>query len=95
MLRVLSLGGGLIVVWLLLSGHYTPLIMTFGLVSVVVVVLIAVRMDVVDHESVPNHLTGRFFGYWFWLGVEIVKANIDVAKRIWSPTLRVAFCSTL
>jgi multicomponent Na+:H+ antiporter subunit E len=89
-LRVLSLGGSLIVVWLLLSGHYTPLIMTFGLVSVGVVVAIALRMDVIDHESVPIHLTGRFLSYWFWLAVEIVKANIDVAKRIWSPSLPIS-----
>ena len=90
MLRVLSLAGALTVVWLLLSGHYTPLILTFGLVSVAIVVAIAVRMDVVDHESVPIHMTGRFFGYWVWLGVQIVKANIDVAKRIWSPLLPIS-----
>lgn len=90
MLRVLSLGGSLAVVWLLLSGHYTPLILTLGLVSVIAVVAIALRMDVVDHESVPIHMTGRFFGYWIWLAAEIVKANIDVAKRVWSPSLPIS-----
>jgi multicomponent Na+:H+ antiporter subunit E len=89
-LRILSLGGSLIVVWLLLSGHYTPLILTFGLVSVFVVVAIALRMDVVDHESVPIHMTGRFLRYWSWLAAEIVKANIDVAKRVWTPSMPIS-----
>jgi len=89
-LRALSLGGVLAVAWLLLSGHYTPLILAFGVTSVVVVVAIALRMDVVDHEGFPIHLTRRFPGYWIWLGIEIVKANIDVAKRIWSPSLPIS-----
>jgi multicomponent Na+:H+ antiporter subunit E len=86
----LSLGGSLAVAWLLLSGHYTPLILMFGLVSVIAVVAIALRMDVVDHESVPIHMTGRFLGYWNWLAAEIIKANIDVAKRIWAPSLPIS-----
>lgn len=90
MLRVVSLGSVLALVWLLLSGHYTPLILSFGLVSVVAVVAIALRMDVVDHEGHPIHLTGRFIGYWIWLAIEIAKANIDVAKRIWSRSLEIS-----
>lgn len=90
MLRALSLGGVLAAAWLLLSGHYTPLILALGLISVVAVVAIALRMDVVDHEGFPIHLTRRFPGYWLWLGVEIVKANIDVAKRVWSPGLPIS-----
>jgi len=86
-LRVLSLGGILALTWLLLSGHYTPLIMSFGLVSVVAVVAIALRMDVVDHEGHPFHLRRRFAGYLIWLTIEIVKANIDVARRVWSRSL--------
>ena len=90
MLRALSLGGVLAAAWLLLSGHYTPLILAFGLISVVAVVAIALRMDVVDHEGFPIHLTRRFPGYWLWLAVEIIKANIDVAKRVWSPSLPIS-----
>lgn len=90
MLRALSLGGVLALAWLLLSGHYSPLILVFGLISVVIVVAIALRMDVLDHEALPIHLTRHFPGYWLWLGGEIVKANIDVAKRIWSPSLPIS-----
>ena len=90
MLRVLSLAGFLAGTWLLLSGHYTPLILGFGAVSVVAVVAIALRMDVIDHEGHPIQLTTRFLGYWFWLAIEIVKANFDVARRIWSPSLNIS-----
>lgn len=90
MLRALSLAVVLAVVWLLLSGHYTPLILSFGVASVVAVVAISLRMDVVDHEGLPIHLTRHFPWYWIWLGGEIVKANIDVARRIWSPSLPIS-----
>ncbi len=86
-MRAISLGLFLFATWILLSGHYTPLLLGLGLASTVAVVGIALRMDVVDHEGHPVHLTARFLGYWTWLAVEIVKANIDVARRIWAPSL--------
>lgn len=79
--------------WMLLSGEYSlhhGLVLGLGIASVILVVLIAVRMDVVDHEGHPIHLTQRFIGYWFWLLVEIVKASLDVTKRIWSPSLPIS-----
>lgn len=73
--------------WLALSGLYTPLLLTFGLFSVGLVVWLAQRMDVVDHESVPLHLTRHVLGFWPWLLVEIVKSNLDVVRRIVDPRL--------
>lgn len=93
MLRALSLGVILFITWLLLSGEYSlhhGLILALGVVSTVLVVLVGLRMDVVDHEGHPVHLTFRFIGYWVWLAIEIVKANIDVAKRVWSPALAIS-----
>lgn len=81
-LHALSIGGVLFAVWLLLSGHYTPFITTLGVLSCAVVVWITIRMEVVDHEGHPIHLTWRAIGYWFWLFIEIIKANIDVARRV-------------
>ena len=78
---------GLGAVWLLLSGHYEPLILFFALISLALVVFIAMRMDVVDHEGVPLHLTMMAPLYWLWLAWEIVKANIDVARRVVHPKL--------
>ena len=76
--------------WLLLSGHYTPLLMGFGAVSCGLVVYIAHRMDVIDHEGHPSHLSLKILPYWVWLCWEIVKSNIDVAKVILSPKLPIS-----
>ena len=84
--HALYLGGVLFVIWLLLSGHYTPFTLTLGVASCVVVVAITHRMEVIDKEGHPVHLTWRALIYWPWLLIEIVKANIDVAKRILIPS---------
>jgi len=79
--------------WLLNSDYYTPLILTLGVASITFVIYIAHRMDVVDHESQPVHLTAKLPGYYVWLGKEIILANISVVKHVWlgnrtiSPTL--------
>ncbi len=73
--------------WLILSGHYTPLLLAFGTVSVGLVVWLAQRMNVVDHESVPMHLTRQAATFWPWLLVEIVKSNIDVVRRVLDPRM--------
>lgn len=91
--RALSLGFVLFATWMLLSGEYSlhhGLVLGLGIASVVAVVLIALRMDVVDHEGHPVHLPFRFVGYLVWLLVEIVKSSVDVTKRIWSPSLPVS-----
>jgi multicomponent Na+:H+ antiporter subunit E len=81
-LHAISLSAVLLGTWLLLSGYFTPLLISFGVLSLVIVIGIAWRMDVIDHESHPVHLTWRIPAYWFWLLIEIVKANFDVSKTI-------------
>ena len=79
--------------WLLNSGYNTPLMLSLGVVSVAFVIYLAHRMDVVDHEYQPVHLTAKLPGYYVWLGKEIILANISVVKHVWlgnqtiSPTL--------
>ncbi len=87
LLHSISLGLALFGVWLLLSGFFEPLLLGLGVLSCVIVVLIANRMDVIDREGVPIHLGWRVLTYWVWLAVEIVKANLDVARRILDPKL--------
>lgn len=86
--HVVSLAGVLYVLWLLLSGYlHEPLLLGLGVVSVCAVVFIARRMDVVDHEGHPIHLSHRFIVYLPWLLWEIVKSNIAVTKVILSPRM--------
>lgn len=82
MLHALSLGLALAILWVLLSGFFVPLLLTLGVVSIVVVVLIVRRMDVVDHESQPLHLSWRITFYWVWLLKEILVSAIHVAGVI-------------
>lgn len=70
--------------WLLNSGHYEALMLCFGFLSVVLVVYISWRMDVVDRESQPLRLMIFLPGYWLWLIKEIVWSNFDVVYRVWA-----------
>ena len=88
-IRAFSLGIFLAAIWLLLSGHYTHLILAFGAVSVVFVVWLARRMDVVDHEGHPVQLTAAAPQFWLWLGWQIVVSNVAVARAILAPRLSI------
>ncbi len=70
-------------IWLLNSGHYNPLLLTLGGLSIALVLWIAHKMDVVDHEGQPGDITLGLPLYYMWLLKEIVLSNIDVVKRIW------------
>jgi len=80
--------------WVFISGHNTTLMLSLGVISIALVLYIAHRMDVVDHESQPLHITRQLPGYYAWLIKEIILANLLVVKHIWlgnktiSPTLK-------
>jgi len=89
--HAISLGLSLIVLWLMLSGHYTLLLISFGLLSVILVVFIAMRMDVVDHEGHPLHLNLKALViYWCWLLKEITISNIYVCRLILNPAMPIS-----
>jgi len=70
-------------IWLLWSGHDEPLILGLGAGSLLFVVWLSSRMKILDDESVPISLDYlRLAAYLPWLALEIVKANVDVARRI-------------
>ena len=70
-------------IWLTNSGHYTPLILGFGLASILFVILIARRMKVVDGESLPLQLWATLPGYYLWLLRKIIASNLEVAACVW------------
>jgi multicomponent Na+:H+ antiporter subunit E len=76
--------------WLALSGHYTPLLLSFGVGSCVLVVYLAHRMETVDREGVPLHVAGRFLAYLPWLMKEVLVANVEVARVILHPRLPIS-----
>lgn len=85
MTHIISLTLTLFLLWLGLSGHFEMLLLLIGVASILLVVFLAARMEVIDHESHPIHLTTRLFRFWAYLSREIVLANIDVIKRILTP----------
>ncbi len=91
MLRATSLFVLLYAVWLLLSGHFDdPLLLALGAASSAAVVAIAWRMDVIDNEGHPVHLSWRILFYWPWLFWQIAKSNVAVARIILHPALPIA-----
>lgn len=80
----------LYVFWLLLSGIYTPFLLAAGAACAIGVVLLAYRMEVVDHEGHPVHLSWRVLAYWPWLFKEIVKSAWDVSRIILDPRLPIS-----
>jgi len=73
----------LTLIWIGNSGFYNALLLSLGAVSVLFVVLVAHRLDIIDEESQPLNISRRILGYWLWLLKEIVHSNIHVIKRIW------------
>ena len=69
--------------WLVNSGHYTPLLLTFMLASVASIVALSHYMDMVDGEAQPLNITFTLPIYLLWLAKEVVLANIVVAKCVW------------
>lgn len=76
--------------WLLWSGLFKPLMLFFGLTSCLLAAFIASRLQIVDSSERPLLIFARMVGYVPWLAVEIVKSNIDVAKRIWQPKMPIS-----
>lgn len=76
--------------WLLWSGHYTPLLLFFGLASCLLVLWLAARIGFLDVEAYAFHLAPRLPGYWLWLLKEIAKANVTVAKIVLSPRMPIS-----
>ena len=83
MRHTIILSISLSVFWLLNSEHSTDYMLSLGVISIAFVVYIAHRMDVVDHESQPVHLTLKIPAYYTWLIKEIIRSNLVVVKHIW------------
>ena len=70
------------VIWLLLSGHYDPLLLTLGVLSCITCLYVTWKAKFIDEEGLPLHLLFRLPIYTLWLFKEIIKANFDTAKII-------------
>ena len=82
MLRSVLLFFILLLVWLLLSGHYTFLIISLGVISCLLCVYLTRRANILDNELLPVTFFPRIIQYIIWLIKEIIVSNISTAKVI-------------
>ncbi len=75
--------------WLLWSGHTEPLILSFGVASVLLVTWLRARMEAVVGGGADDFypLGLRWIPYVPWLLWEIVKSNLHVVGVILSPSM--------
>lgn len=80
----------LVIVWLLLSGMFLPLQLSFGALSIILVCFLSLKMDVLLHRGQPLYFRIRAaLLSWFWLMGEILKSNVAVAREILNPSLTI------
>ena len=72
----------LLSLWLLMSGHYTLLITSLGVISCLFCVYLAKRANLIDDEGLPLFFLPRLLNYLLWLFKEIFNSNIGTAKAI-------------
>ena len=90
MIKPIVLFAALFALWLVLSGHYSPLLLVFGLASSAIVTAIVHRLHIDDDEGVPIASLPLLWRFWPWLTAEIVKANLEVMRQIVSPRLAIS-----
>ncbi len=78
------------VIWLLWSGLYKPLLITLGVISCLFTLFLAHRMGFFKRDVFSLHLTYRLIPFWGWLAIELVKSNLEVARIVLSPKMPVS-----
>ncbi len=75
-----------------LSGQFhNSLLMGVGAGCIALIIYLGVRMGLVDEESYPGlGVWARALLYVPYLVGQVIVANIDVLKRVWSPSLQIA-----
>ena len=80
----------LIAAWLLWSGLFKPLILAFGVFSCALVFVLVRRMGYFADQLFALRFSLRVLRYWIWLGGEMIKSSLDVARIILSPSLPIS-----
>ena len=88
--QLISWAFTLMVFWLLLSGFFKPLLLSFGLGSVVLVVYLLHRMNNFDGLSLGFPLKYSFLRYIGWLMGKVVLSSLEVTKLVWSKNQKLS-----
>ncbi|WP_026296678.1 Na+/H+ antiporter subunit E [Hirschia maritima] len=82
----LGLTLGVSLFWFGLSGHLEFPILHMGIGSIIFVLWFCHRLKILDVEASPYMRMPRAIGYWFWLGGEVIKANMVVVRAALKAT---------
>ncbi|MBU1288249.1 MAG: Na+/H+ antiporter subunit E [Alphaproteobacteria bacterium] len=80
----------LVAFWIGMSGHFEPLLLGLGAVSLGLTMILAYRLDILDREGVPYVRLVGFAMYFPWLMKEIIKANWTVIRACLRAELDIA-----
>jgi len=72
----------LCVFWLINSSASNALLLLLGLISVLFVMLMTEKLNLLDKESQPLHMITRLLPFYIWLLKEIILASCYVLKKI-------------
>ena len=75
--------------WVAFSGLFKPLLLFFGLLSIILVMYLLKRMNLLSNKK---NRSFRLFGlilYFFWLFFEILKSNYNLVLMILKPKSKV------
>ncbi|MFT5548784.1 MAG: multicomponent Na+:H+ antiporter subunit E [Candidatus Azotimanducaceae bacterium] len=76
--------------WMLWSGFFKPLLLSLGVFSCLLTYVVVKRMGYFNDQYFALHFSFRLFSYWLWLGREIIRSSVDVARIVLSPSLPIS-----
>ncbi len=82
MSHLFRLGVILVVVWLLLSGIYEPLMLSFGAISILISLWLTKRMLKIDQQQFTFFVTLSLLKFLGQLSHKVIVSNYDVTLRV-------------
>jgi multicomponent Na+:H+ antiporter subunit E len=76
--------------WILWSGFFKPLLLGLGVFSCLLTYVVVKRMGYFNDQFFALHFSFRLFSFWLWLGREVIRSSIDVARIVLSPSLPIS-----
>ena len=87
--RMLVLALLLAAAWVLWSGFFKPLLLGLGALSTLMTLYIVRRMGYFDNETFALDYGPSLLAYWWWLGGEVIKSALEVARVVLQPRVEV------
>jgi multicomponent Na+:H+ antiporter subunit E len=76
--------------WILWSGFFKPLLLSLGVFSCFLTYVVVQRMGYFNDRFFALHFSFRLLGFWLWLGREIIRSSLDVARIVLDPRLPIS-----